>query len=337
MPWRNTRDPYCIWLSEIMLQQTQVATVIPYYEKFLAKFPTVGAMAAAEQDDVLKLWAGLGYYSRARNLHRGAQTIVERFAGKMPETPELIREIPGIGDYTAGAILSIAFSLPEALVDGNVARVLSRVLLLDGDWRAGDGKRAVWDAARKLIAEAHAAKINPGDFNQALMELGATICMPRSPMCSACPIASACAARKEGLQGEYPKLKERAASPEWKLGAWIVRDDEGRILFAQRGREGLFGGLWELPTERLEKKSPAALARVTHVLSHRILKFDALETTLLEWRNRVPNDSEFVCWSGVYSKFQWLTLGEARNGAIALSAVQSKILALCAEKSSLFD
>ena len=339
MPWRDTRDPYRIWLSEIMLQQTQVATVIPYYERFLLKFPTVSELAAAHQDEVLKLWAGLGYYSRARNLHRGAQTIVERFGAKMPETPELILEIPGVGDYTAGAILSIAFSLPEALVDGNVARIFARLLLLEGDWRAGEGKRAVWQVARTAVAEAHAAGINPGDFNQALMELGATVCTPRSPLCAQCPITAFCAARKKGVQDLYPQLKERAESPVWKLRAWAVRD-KGKLLFAQRADEGLFGGLWELPTERVEKKAPSTpkpFARVTHVLSHRVLKIEAVETSLREWRARVPNDVDFACWSGRYRHFRRLRIEDAQSGAVALSAVQLKILSLCADKNSLFD
>src|SRR5262245_51065386 len=176
LPWRQSRDPYRVWLSEIMLQQTQVATVIPYYERFLKNYPTVEALAAAPLDDVLKLWAGLGYYSRARNLHHAAQMVASEFGGKFPDELEAIRRIPGIGAYTAGAVLSIAHGKAEALVDGNVARVLSRIFLLKGDWRGGEGKRAVWDAARKLVSDATAKKIDPGIFNQALMELGATIC-----------------------------------------------------------------------------------------------------------------------------------------------------------------
>ena len=340
MPWRGTRDPYRIWLSEIMLQQTQVATVIPYYERFLARFPNVSALAAAPLDDVLKLWAGLGYYSRARNLHRGAKTIAERFEGKIPAAADTIREIPGIGDYTAGAILSIAYSLPEALVDGNVARVLSRLLLLEGDWRGGKGKRAVWAAARTLIAKAHRAGLHPGDFNEALMELGATVCTPRSPACTRCPLRAHCLARKKGLQESYPQLKERSASPEWKLRAWLVHAGNGKILFAQRGAEGLFGGLWELPTERIERKessAPKSVARVTHVLSHRVLHIEAAETGLDAWRRRTPVDRDFPCWSGAYRKFRWLRAADARSGAIALPAVQSRILALCSEKNGLFD
>ncbi len=339
MPWRETRDPYRIWLSEVMLQQTQVATVIPYYERFLTKFPTVEKLAAAHQDDVLKLWAGLGYYSRARNLHRGAQMIVERFGGKMPRSPDTIREIPGIGDYTAGAILSIAFDLPEALVDGNVARVLSRLKMLEGDWRTGEGKRTVWDVARVAVAEVHAARLNPGDYNQALMELGSTVCTPRSPSCSQCPVAAFCAATKNDVQDDYPKLKAKSVSPEWKLRAWIVRD-KNKILFAQRGQDGLFGGMWELPTERLEPKtssSPKPIARVTHVLSHRVLHVEAIEINQPDWRKRFPKNADLTCWSGDYTQFKWLNMDDAQSGSIALPAVQAKILALCAEKTPLFD
>src|SRR5260221_10317179 len=187
LPWQGTRDPYAIWLSEIMLQQTQVATVIPYYERFLKKFPTVSRLASAELDDVLKLWAGLGYYSRARNLHSGAKLVVERFGGRLPDSPDLIRQVPGIGAYTAGAILSIAYGKPEPLVDGNVARVLSRLNLIAGDYRKGATKERFWAAANELVSGCAGMNKNPGDLNQALMELGATICTPSSPQCSGCP------------------------------------------------------------------------------------------------------------------------------------------------------
>ncbi len=347
LPWRQSRDPYRVWLSEIMLQQTQVTTVIPYYEKFLKNYPTVEALAAAPLDDVLKLWAGLGYYSRARNLHHAAQMVAHEFGGKFPSELKAINRIPGIGAYTAGAVLSIAFGLPEALVDGNVARVLSRVLLLEGDWRGREGKRAVWDAARKFVADAVAKKIDPGLFNQALMELGATICSPRSPSCTRCPIAKFCAAFRGNRQSEFPQLKARGASPEWNLRAWIVRDRAGKILLAQREPAGLFGGMWELPMElggatflspmlgatpQGDKNVAPPICSITQMLTHRILKIDAFELPRREWRPR-----NFPCWSGKYARFEWLPLDDARTGALALHAAPLKILALYADRKSLFD
>ncbi len=330
MPWRETRDPYRVWLSEIMLQQTQVATVIPYYERFLARFPTVQALAAAPLDDVLKLWAGLGYYSRARNLHRGAQKVAQEFSGIFPDSLDAIRTIPGIGEYTAGAVLSIAYQKPEALVDGNVARVLSRMLLLDGDWRTGPGKKTVWIEARKLVADAHAQKINPGDFNQAVMELGATICSPRSPECPRCPVSGFCRAFKDNRQSEFPKLKARAAVPVWKLNAWVVRDEQGQILLHRRKDSGLFGGLFELPMERARRGTPPRtgtplLARLKHVLTHRELRIEARALSAAAWHASVKQ-TPLECWAGAYESARWLTLDDLLAGKVALSTAQVRML-----------
>jgi len=332
MPWRNTRDPYRIWLSEIMLQQTQVATVIPYYEKFVARFPTVNELAAAPLDDVLKLWAGLGYYSRARNLHRGAQAIAGRFGGTMPNTPEMIREIPGIGPYTAGAVLSIAYSRPVALVDGNVARVLSRLRMLSGDWRQNPAKDALWSLAAELVGHCGKA-VDPGDLNQALMELGATVCTPRGPECSRCPAAAHCLAFKNNKQAAFPEIAKKAASPVWKLRAWIVRDKRGHMLFAQRESEGLFGGLWEVPTELQSPKSAGGklLGRVKHVLSHRELRIAVCEGKPAAALNDV---AKFPCWSGAYTAFRWVKAEAALAGSeIALSSVQKKVLQIALKNS----
>ncbi len=333
MPWRETRDPYRIWLSEIMLQQTQVATVIPYFNRFVERFPTVNALASAPLDDVLKFWAGLGYYSRARNLHRGAALVVERFGGKIPASPELIREIPGIGAYTAGAILSIAFSLPEPLVDGNVARVLSRLLLIKGDWRKGAMKDQLWALARELVTTSHARKTgSPGDLNQALMELGATVCTPKSPDCSHCPLAEFCLAKKNGVQADYPESPEKSDVPSWKLRAWIVEDATGRILLAQREASGLFGGLWEVPTERIsttEKSNKLPLlGKVTHVLSHRRLNIRIHRIKKEAHDPRWRDAAQFPCWSGQYTEFCWLKPAEILSGkAVGLASVQRKVLA----------
>ena len=329
MPWRETRDPYRIWLSEIMLQQTQVATVIPYYARFLARFPSVDALAAAPVDDVLTLWAGLGYYSRARSLHRGAQIIVERFGGRLPATRDALRQIPGIGPYTAGAILSIAFSLPEPLVDGNVARVLSRLTCLEGDWRVGAGKRAVWAAAGDLVAAGAQARVNPGDLNQALMELGATLCTPRTPECSRCPLADSCQAHQTGSETQYPQTPPKRVSPVWPLRAWVVEDARGRILFARRQAGGLFGGMWEVPTERA-KAAPDVeppFARLQHVLTHRVLELRACRVSSRSAAGRRCRQASFPCWSGTYEAYCWVLPAAALEGkTLALASVQQRLL-----------
>jgi len=331
MPWRRTSDPYAIWLSEIMLQQTQVATVIPYYERFLKKFPRVNDLAAAPLDDVLKLWAGLGYYSRARNLHKGAQTIVERFDGKVPTTSELIREIPGIGAYTAGAILSIAYGLPEPLVDGNVARVFSRLFLLKGDWRKNPLKDELWDHAREVQAALAQAKTkirNPsGDLNQALMELGATVCTPQNPQCLLCPISEHCQARARGQQDQYPEVLAQKKSPVWKITAWLVTDAKGRTLFAQRSADGLFGGLWEVPMELAVAKAKQKSQRtITHILSHRELRISLAASPADAWLHRTASAEKFPTWSGAYTQYRWIALDAALAGEIALASVQRKLL-----------
>ncbi|HEY0249983.1 MAG TPA: A/G-specific adenine glycosylase, partial [Kofleriaceae bacterium] len=205
LPWRRTRDPYAIWVSEIMLQQTRVATVIPYWEKWLAKFPTVRALAEAPLDDVLAAWAGLGYYSRARNLKKGAEAIRDQ---PFPSTASALREVPGIGPYTAGAIASIAFGERTPLVDGNVARVLSRVYQIADDIKSTAGQRELWTRAGALIG-ALPESCAPGDLNQGLMELGATLCTPTSPRCLLCPIKAGCGAARQGTQERFPLTAPR--------------------------------------------------------------------------------------------------------------------------------
>src|SRR5215470_3894591 len=199
LPWRRTRDPYAIWVSEIMLQQTRVATVIPYWERWMARFPTVSALAEAPLDDVLAAWAGLGYYSRARNLHAGAQAVGTRFGGALPSCAAELREVPGIGPYTAGAIASIAFGERAPLVDGNVARVLARVFAIEHDIKSTAGSKALWAAAGELM-NALPTGAAPGDLNQGLMELGATICAATQPRCLVCPLARDCDAARTGRQ-----------------------------------------------------------------------------------------------------------------------------------------
>jgi A/G-specific adenine glycosylase len=225
LPWRRTRDPYRIWLSEIMLQQTRVAAAIPYYERFLERFPDVRALASAPQEDVLRLWSGLGYYSRARNLQKAAQQIVAKHGGEFPALLEDVLALPGIGNYTAAAILSIAFGEKHAVLDGNVARVLSRLGAIRGDLR--EPRR--WQALQKTADHLLESKL-PGDWNQAMMELGATLCTPRSPQCLLCPVAQFCEGRKQGLAESLPEKRKKRATVVVTLAAAIFADGKNQTL-----------------------------------------------------------------------------------------------------------
>ncbi|MGM0493153.1 MAG: A/G-specific adenine glycosylase [Armatimonadota bacterium] len=246
LPWRRTSDPYRIWISEVMLQQTQVDRVIAYYERFIATFPTVEALAEAQIEDVLRLWEGLGYYSRARNLHAAARIVVEQHAGDLPRSPKEIRLLPGIGEYTAGAVLSIAFGLPVHAVDANVVRVLARLSAIEGDVSKGEGRRRIADIAAEAVPDDR-----PGDFNQALMELGALICVPGRPGCLICPLTEICEARRLGRQADIPPPKSHAVK-EQISAAGVVRDEAALVLIARRPPEGQWGGLWEFPNTRLD-------------------------------------------------------------------------------------
>jgi A/G-specific adenine glycosylase len=241
LPWRRTRDPYAILVSEIMLQQTQVATVIPYYERWLSRFPDFATLAAADESEVLSVWQGLGYYSRARNLHRAAKTVVTTHGGEMPRDPALIRALPGIGRYTAGAVASFAFDLPEPLVDANVARVLARLLNLHTPIDSTAGQAALWSAAVALVPRKR-SRI----FNAALMELGAILCIPRSPQCLLCPIRKHCLAFAKGTTDSLPKKKPRRKMVALaEHCAWIVQ--RGCVLLEQQTGPR-WRGLWKLPT-----------------------------------------------------------------------------------------
>ena len=252
LPWRRTRDPYRVWISEAMLQQTRVETVIPYYERFLARFPDVGALADARMDDVLGVWQGLGYYSRARNLKRAAEQVRDRFGGALPDTAETLRELPGVGRYTAGAVASIAFDQPEPIVDGNVARVLSRIHGLRDDVKSPGGQARLWEEAGGLVRGR-----SPGDLNQALMELGATVCTPRSPACGRCPARGLCAARCSGDPEALPvNAKRPRVLAVDAVAAWLER--RGRALAVKRPEAGLLGGLWDLPGDDLASGEPPA-------------------------------------------------------------------------------
>jgi len=263
LPWRDSRDPYAIWVSEIMLQQTQITTVIPYYERWMAHFPTVAALAAAPLDAVLKLWEGLGYYSRARNLHAAAQAVMAQWGGQLPQTAVALQQLKGIGRYTAGAIASIAFDEPVPVLDGNVIRVLTRLTDDDGDVTTTAVKKHLWQLAAELVPPAR-----PGDYNQALMELGQQICVPAKPVCLLCPLSAYCQARQCGTQLERPVKPPRKNTPHYDVVAGIIWQNEERgvgerFLIAQRPLTGLLGGLWEFPGGKQEpgESLPAALKR----------------------------------------------------------------------------
>ncbi len=242
LPWRrDASDPYRVWIAEILLQQTQVVTAIPYYERFLARFPNVRALASARLDDVLKAWEGAGYYARARNLQRAAQEIVARFDGTIPSTVTELRALPGIGRYTAGAIASIAFHREAAAVDGNAMRVLCRVFAIRHAPRRARTQTELWQLAESLLPRGRA-----GEFNQALMELGATVCAPRQPACDVCPLARACAARRLGLQAKLPAKTAQRQLPHHHVAIGVIWKGK-RLLIARRRDNQLLGGLWEFP------------------------------------------------------------------------------------------
>jgi A/G-specific adenine glycosylase len=244
LPWRRAAavsDPYRVWISETLLQQTQVTTVIPYYERFLARFPTVYALAAAPLDDVLKTWEGAGYYARARNLHRAAQEIVERFSGRLPDTAEELLTLPGIGRYTAGAVASIAFGRDAPVLDGNVIRVLCRYFNIADDIKSAATVQVLWNLATQLVPRGKA-----GDYNQSVMDLGATVCTPRQPACPVCPLRRGCAARRLGIQDQLPHKRKKRVLPHHQIGVGIIWKGT-QILITQRFARDLLGGLWEFP------------------------------------------------------------------------------------------
>lgn len=246
LPWRRDQDPYRVWVSEIMLQQTRVDTVIPYYERFMDKFPTLQALAEAPEDEVLKAWEGLGYYSRARNLQSAVREVCASYGGKVPDDPEEIARLRGVGPYTAGAILSIAYNLPEPAVDGNVMRVLSRFFLIEEDIMRPATRTRFEKLVRELIPAGEAR-----NFNQAMMELGALICTPKSPLCLICPVMEHCSARLAGKELELPiKKKAKAPKREFRAAALIEgagADYRDKVLLRRRPEEGLLAGMWELP------------------------------------------------------------------------------------------
>jgi A/G-specific adenine glycosylase len=288
LPWRRDHDPYCVWVSEVMLQQTQVATVIPYYERFLERFPGVEALARAPLDDVLKRWEGLGYYARARNLHRAAQVVIERHGGRVPADPVAFASLPGVGTYMTSAVQSIAFGAPLAVVDGNVKRVMARLFAIPHSVDRSAGLRAVLQHAEELLDRA-----DPGSHNQAVMELGAMVCRPVNPACAQCPLNDSCAAYAAGDPQAYPVRDARREVPRERIAVGVVSDGD-RVLITRRAEKGMLGGLWEFPggkVRRGEKPADACrreireevglqvdvrerIARVQHAYTHLAVDID---------------------------------------------------------------
>ncbi|WP_368742480.1 A/G-specific adenine glycosylase [Enterococcus casseliflavus] len=255
LPWRATNDPYAIWISEIMLQQTRVETVIGYFYRFMEQFPTIQDLAAAEEQKLLKVWEGLGYYSRARNLKAAAQQIVAEFNGEMPQSIEEIRSLKGIGPYTAGAIGSIAFGLPEPAIDGNVMRVVSRLFCIEADIAKASSRRPFDEAMRTIISPDE-----PGEFNQALMDLGSRICTPTTPKCEECPISQYCLAYAENRQTDFP-VKSKKAKPKDVYYIAGAIEDQGSFLLVQRPETGLLASMWHFPLVEVTKEQYEALQR----------------------------------------------------------------------------
>jgi len=335
LPWRRSRDPYHIWVSEIMLQQTRVDTVIPYFNRFVDRFPTLRVLAGAPEEDVLKHWEGLGYYSRARNLQSAAREVVERYGGEVPRDKKEVSGLKGVGPYTTGAILSIAYDQPEPAVDGNVMRVLSRYFLIEEDIAKPATRIGMEALAQSLIPLGEAA-----DFNQALMELGALVCTPKSPSCEGCPVAAGCAGRAAGQETELPvKTKAKKAKPVHRYAALILGTGEraGRVLVRRRPETGLLAKMWELPHVELPDEaaweSPAEGARLLeaelaaegvrirsgesvvgeaqHIFTHLVWKIKVLEAFALDesyvadrtaYRWVGPDEFEDYAWPNVFRK-----------------------------------
>jgi A/G-specific adenine glycosylase len=324
LPWRRTRDPYAIWVSEIMLQQTQVKTVIPYWERWMSELPTIEALATASASKIHKMWEGLGYYTRVRNLQRAAQQIVWQHVGKFPKKFEDILALPGIGRYTAGAVSSIAFNQPRPIVDGNVIRVISRVFGITTDPREKKTNAQLWVLAEDLVLHAartarHASPCS--HLNQSLMELGALVCTPRSPKCDVCPINKLCVSQKEGLQEQIPNLSKREAATARRFIAFVVQRD-GKYLVRQRPASVVNAHLWEFPnieatTARQKSAAPFEVfsAKPLCTIKHSITRY---RITLEAWRAKLDEASS-------KNSGRWLNLSQLRK--LAFASAHKKVLA----------
>ena len=294
LPWRENQDPYRVWVSEIMLQQTKVDTVIPYFHHFLEKFPDLQALAEADEQEVLKAWEGLGYYSRARNLQNAVREVVEEYNGVVPADPEDLGDLKGVGPYTKGAILSIAYDTPEPAVDGNVMRVLSRILRIEDDISKQSTRKLFEDLVRELISEK-----DPSSFNQGLMELGALICTPKSPSCMLCPVQEHCRAFDEGIETELPIKSSKKKQKKYPYILLLIQNEEGNILIEQRPENGLLASLWQypmVPLQDVDKESiphwfygeyglnielVESVGQIKHVFSHLIWEMEVVKAKIV--------------------------------------------------------
>lgn len=306
LPWRRTNDPYKIWVSEVMLQQTRVDTVIPYYNRFLEKYPTIQDLAYAPQEELLKMWEGLGYYSRARNLQAGVKEVVEKYNAIVPDNRHDISKLKGIGPYTAGAVLSIAYQKAEHAVDGNVMRVLSRVLHIEKDIALPKTRKVFEEAVEMLIDEQH-----PGDFNQALMDLGAMICTPTSPKCLLCPVRDYCTAFNEGDADKLPIKSKKVKNKKVQFKVFIATNEEGRYLIEKRPSEGLLADMWQFPMIEVNEIALSEEAfeqnynvQITNFINKELLKFKHIFSHLtwemvcirvqVEGDMKLPGDAHFL-------------------------------------------
>lgn len=315
LPWRRTRDPYRIWLAEIMLQQTRVPAAIPYYQRFLRAFPTVERLVRAPLDRVLRYWAGLGYYQRARNLHAAAKKIVNAHGGRFPRTLEAALALPGVGPYTARAVLSIAYQRPLAVVDGNVTRALIRLFYLSD---ANPNDRA----ALQPLADRLLARDRPGDFNQALMELGSTLCLPRIPRCAECPLEEICAARRAGVERKLPERRPHRRRPQVKLSVVVLRR-QGKVLL-NRETGGYFSGLWHFPYS--VGRRPDELARRLGGSATRLLLTFTHQTTMRDLLLRVYEARADGALGAPMKHRRWVS--PAALARLGIGAATRKIAAL---------
>ncbi|MBD7946184.1 A/G-specific adenine glycosylase [Psychrobacillus sp. Sa2BUA9] len=283
LPWRKTKDPYKIWVSEVMLQQTKVDTVIPYYERFISKYPSLESLAEAEEGELLKEWEGLGYYSRARNLQAGVREVVEEYNSVVPNNRKEISKLKGVGPYTAGAVLSIAYDIPEHAVDGNVMRVLSRILLIKEDIAKQKTKKIFEEAVMNLMF-----KDNPSAFNQGLMELGAIICTPTKPKCLLCPVREYCSAFYEGVQEELPIKTINKKTKLHKMKAVVIQRNDGKILLEKRPSKGLLANMWQFPMVELPTS--------THTVE---------EVVELDYGVEIQKGKELIAFKHIFSHLVW--------------------------------
>ena len=282
LPWREDPSPYRVWVSEIMLQQTQVVTVVPYFERFMQKFPSVESLAKAQSDEVMLLWAGLGYYSRARNLHQGAKQIVAQ--GRFPQTRAEWLDVPGVGPYTAGAILSISYNFPEAILDGNVERVLSRFLKIDRSQGDTQYKKDLWAHSENFVKRAHQLEIHPRILNQALMELGAMVCTPKSPKCEKCPIVKFCQSFQSQDQLNYPPKKAKKPWVHVQERMYCILNKKNEVLLTQRPAGAWRAGLWDLVEESPLRMVDGKVKKIAELKTQHIVTRHKIERVTEVWR-----------------------------------------------------